>query len=208
MVLSGWRRIPGPARDPAKARLLRLRRTLLRRLGSQAGHPGRSAYEIALGIVLTRHRASPDAAQPLAALRSRRLLDPRRLLAVPEADLAEIVGTGRSTARKARGFTAWLVTRFDGRFEEMRRAPLAALRGELRAVSDLGPETADAILLYAANRPVFVAGTSARRVLAHHRFVPAGAGYEAARAFAEAHLPSDPALFRELHGLLVAASHR
>ena len=78
------------------------------------------------------------------------------------------------------------------------------LRRELLRVPGLGPETADAILLYAAHRPVFVADAYARRVLARHRLLPRRAGYEAARAGVEAHLPSDPALFNELHALLVA----
>jgi len=86
----------------------------------------------------------------------------------------------------------------------MRGSPLGPLRRELLAVPGLGPETADAILLYAAGRPTFVADAYARRVLARHRLLPRGAGYEAARAFLEAHLPSDPALFNEFHALLVA----
>src|SRR5207244_4336511 len=86
----------------------------------------------------------------------------------------------------------------------MRRLPLAPLRRELLAVPGLGPETADAILLYGAERPVFVADAYARRVLVRHRLLRRPAGYEQARAFLEAHLPSDPALFNEYHALLVA----
>ncbi|PYO21083.1 MAG: hypothetical protein DMD85_15300 [Candidatus Rokuibacteriota bacterium] len=86
----------------------------------------------------------------------------------------------------------------------MRRAPLGPLRRELLAVPGLGPETVDAILLYAAGRPVFVADTYARRVLARHRLLPPTADYETTRAFIESHLPSDPALFNELHALLIA----
>ena len=99
-----------------------------------------------------------------------------------------------------------LAERFGGDFRGLRAAPLGPLRRELLSVPGLGPETADAILLYGAGRPVFVADAYARRVLARHRFVPAGVNYEAARVFVEAHLPSDPALFNELHALLVAVA--
>jgi endonuclease-3 related protein len=88
----------------------------------------------------------------------------------------------------------------------MRRAPLGPLRRELLAVPGLGPETADAILLYAADRPVFVADAYTRRVLVRHRLLRRHAGYEETRAFLEAHLPSDPALFNEFHALLVAVA--
>jgi endonuclease-3 related protein len=144
----------------------------------------------------------------VAALRARGLLAPARLAAVAEEELASVIrsaGTYRVKARRLHAFTTWLLARFGGRFDGVRRAPLAALRRELLGVAGLGPETVDAILLYAAHRPVFVADAYARRVLARHRLLPPAAGYEEARAFLEAHLPSDPALFNEFHALLVAA---
>jgi len=203
----GWRRIPGPPRDPIKARLLRLHAALSRRFGPQRWWPGRSGYEIAAGAVLTQNTAWTNAAPAIAALRARRLLDPRRLIAVPETELGRVIrsaGTYRLKARRLRAFTRWLLTRFGGRFRGLRRSPLGPLRTELLAVPGLGPETVDAILLYAANRPRFVADAYTRRVLARHRLIGRGAGYETARAFLEAHLPSDPALFNELHALFVA----
>jgi endonuclease III related protein len=206
-VLAGWRRIPGPPRDPIKARILRLHVALLRRFGPQRWWPGRSAYEIAVGAVLTQNTAWTNAALAVAALRARRLLDPQRLMAVPEPELAAIIrsaGTYQLKARRLREFTRWLLHRFDGRFRGLRRAPLGPLRAELLAVPGMGPETADAILLYAANRPVFVADAYTRRVLAGYRLIAPNATYEATRAFLEAHLPSDPALFNELHALFVA----
>lgn len=202
-----WRRIPGPPRDAVKARLLRLYAALLSRFGPQRWWPGRSAFEIAAGAVLTQNTAWTNAARAVAALRAARLLDPGRLAAMPEARLATVIraaGTFRLKARRLLDFTRWLERRFGGRFQGMRRAPLAPLRAEMLAVPGLGPETVDAILLYAAGRPVAVADAYTRRVLARHRLIPAGASYEQTRAFLEAHLPSDPALFNELHALIVA----
>lgn len=191
-----------------KARLLRLYRDLLLRFGEQHWWPGRSAFEIAVGAILTQHTAWTNAARAVAALRARRLLAPARLAAVPEAELAKLIrsaGTYRLKARRLHAFTAWLLARSGGRLHSLRRDPLGPLRRELLAVPGLGPETVDAILLYAAHRPTFVADAYVRRVLGRHGLLPAGVGYEAARAFLESHLPSDPALFNEFHALLVAA---
>jgi endonuclease III related protein len=207
-VLRARRTIPGPPHDPVKAQLLRLYRDLLRRYGPQHWWPGRSAFEIALGAILTQHTAWTNAARAVAALRARRLLTPQRLAALPEAELAEVIraaGTYRLKARRLRAFTVWLLERFSGRFHGLRRAPLGTLRRELLAVAGLGPETVDAILLYAAHRPVFVADAYTRRILGGHRLLSPTVGYEEAREFIEAHLPSDPALFNEFHALLVAA---
>ena len=189
-----------------RARQLRVYRDLLRRFGPQGWWPGRSPFEVALGAILTQHAAWSQAARAVTALRARRLLDPQALAQASDATLHEAIrpaGTYRLKAHRVRDFTEWLLARFDGRFERMRRAPLDALRRELLAVPGLGPETVDAILLYAAGRPVFVADAYARRVLSRHRLLSPRADYETARAFVEGHLPSDPALFNELHALLV-----
>jgi endonuclease-3 related protein len=206
-ALTARRHIPGPPHDPVKARLLRLYRDLQRRFGEQHWWPGRSAFEIAVGAILTQHTAWTNAARAVAALRGAGLLTPPQLAAVPEEDLARLIrsaGTYRLKARRLLAFTTWLLARYRGRFDGLRRAPLAALRREMLGVSGLGPETVDAILLYAAHRPTFVADAYARRVLSRHRLLPAGAGYDEARAFIESHLPSDPALYNEFHALLVA----
>ena len=182
---------------------------LERRFGPQRWWPGRTAYEVAVGAVLTQHTAWTNAARAVAALRARRLLRADRVAAFPEVELAVTIraaGTYRVKARRLHAFTRWLLERFGGRFDGLRRAPLRSLRRELLAIHGLGPETVDAILLYAAGRPVFVADAYARRILARHGVLPPHAGYEEARAFVEAHLPSDPALFNELHALLVAVA--
>ncbi len=206
-MLRAWRRIPGPPRDPVRARLLRLYSALLRRFGPQGWWPGRSAFEIAAGAILTQHTAWPQAARAVAALRARRLLRPRALAAARPGAVMDAIrpaGPYRLKTRRLRAFTRWLLARFGGRFEGLRRAPLGPLRRELSAVPGLGPETVDAILLYAAGRPSFVADAYARRVLSRHRLLPRAASYEGTRAFLEARLPSDPALFNEFHALLVA----
>jgi endonuclease-3 related protein len=206
--LTAWRRIPGPPRDAVKARLLRLYVALLRRFGQQRWWPGRSAYEIAVGAILVQNTTWTNAARAVAALRARRLLDPRRLMVMPEAELAALLraaGTYRVKARRIRDFTRWLIERHGGRFHGLRRVPLAALRAELLAVPGLGPETVDAILLYAAGRPVAIGDAYTRRVLARHRLVPAAADYERTRALLETHLPSDPALLNEFHALMITA---
>src|SRR5438477_10230435 len=89
--LAAWRRIPGPPRDATKARLLRLYVALLRRFGPQHWWPGRTAYEIAVGAVLTQHAAWANAARAVTALRARGLLRPDRLAAVRHTALAETI---------------------------------------------------------------------------------------------------------------------
>ncbi len=134
---------------------------------------------------------------------------PRRLPRIGAVDLAatlEAAGRSRVKTRYLHALSRWLLRRFRGRLDGLRRAPLPVVRREMLALPGLGPETVDAILLHAAGRPVFVADASVRRVLSRHGVLPRGVGYEAARRVLEAHLPSDPALFNEFHALLVAVA--
>jgi endonuclease-3 related protein len=78
------------------------------------------------------------------------------------------------------------------------------LRALLLSVQGIGPETADSILLYAGNRPVFVVDLYTRRLLAEWGFATeAQAPYDEVACFFTGHLPSDPALFNEFHALIV-----
>ena len=202
-------RAHGPRRDRAKAGLLRLYVALHQRFGPQHWWPARSRYEIAVGAVLAQHTARVNAAHAIAALRGRRLLTPARLAALDIGGLARLIrsaGTPWMKARRLRALTRWIVERVDGRLVRLTTMPLSSVRADLLEIQGLGPETADAILLYAAGRPVFVADAYARRVLARHRLIDPRAGYEEVRRWLEAHLPSDPALFNDFHALLVAAS--
>jgi endonuclease-3 related protein len=194
-----------------RRRLLRIYAALLARFGPQRWWPARSRFEVAVGAVLTQHTAWGGVERAVARLRRGGWLEPRRLAALPLARLGPLIrpaGTYRVKARRLQALARWLVARFGGRLERMEREPLAALRADLLGVPGIGPETADSILLYAANRPVFVVDAYARRVLFRHRLVPRRIGYEALRALLEAHLPRDPRLFNEYHALLVAVGKR
>ena len=209
-VLPGWRRIPGPPRDPTKARLLRLYRALLGRYGPQGWWPARTPFEVAVGAILTQHTAWAGAARAITALRARRLLTPRRLADVPVAALGVLVrpaGTYRLKARRLLDFSRWLLERFGGDFRALRRAPLDPLRRELLAVPGLGPETADAILCYAAGRRTPVVDAYARRVLGRHGLVAADAPYGSLRAWLLERLEPEQIVFEEFHALCVRAGY-
>ena len=162
---------------------------------------------MAVGAILTQHTAWPNVERAVTALKVRRLLTPRRLRDLSEARLARLIrssGTFNTKARRLKAFVQFLWNRYAGAVSRMASVPLGDLRKELLSVRGIGPETADAILLYAVGRPVFVADAYTRRVLARHRYVPPDHPYESLRAFLEEHLPGDPALFNEYHALLVA----
>jgi endonuclease-3 related protein len=191
---------------PHRRRLLRLYDRLHRRYGPQRWWPARSRFEVVVGAILTQNAAWRNAERAIGRLRAAGALDLRGVLALPWARLAALLrpsGTFRLKARRLRAFARHVARRQGGRLARLLALPLPALRAELRGIAGIGPETADAIALYAAGRPIFVVDAYTRRILARHRLVTPDADSTAVQAFLMAHLPHDPALFNEFHALLV-----
>ena len=112
-------------------------------------------------------------------------------------------GTFRVKARRILAFLDYLFGRHGGRLAGMFRTPPDRLRAELLAIPGIGPETADAILLYAGGVPEFVADAYTRRVFHRHYFLRRGASYEETKALFHLALPRDALLFNEYHALIV-----
>ncbi|MEK7680249.1 MAG: endonuclease III domain-containing protein, partial [Deltaproteobacteria bacterium] len=77
------------------------------------------------------------------------------------------------------------------------------LREELLKISGIGPETADSIVLYAANMPEFVVDAYTKRIFSRHLIVKEDAGYEDLKSVFMENLKPDAALFNEYHALIV-----
>jgi endonuclease-3 related protein len=120
------------------------------------------------------------------------------------ARLIRPAGTFAVKARRLQNFLAFLRTRYGGSLHRMFRDEPARLRDALLEVSGIGPETADSILLYAGNMPVFVVDAYTKRILARHRLISPEAAYHEVQALFMSHLPRDAQLYNEYHALLVA----
>jgi len=189
----------------ASGALPRYFRTLLRRYGPQRWWPGDSPFEVMVGAILAQNTAWTNVEKAIAALKARGWLDARTIDALPAPRLAAAIrpaGTFRVKARRVKSFVRWYVRRYGGSAARMRRSPPA--RDELLALDGIGPETADAILLYAAGVPTFVVDAYTRRVAARHALAPERATYDELKSLFESSLPRDPALFNEFHALIVA----
>ena len=183
---------------------------LYRTYGPQHWWPGDTAFEVLVGAVLVQNTAWKNVEKAIGNLREEGLLDPRKLLAMEDEELAEVIrsaGYYRIKTRRLKNLLRMLVERFDGSLEAMFAEPLDELREELLAVNGIGPETADSILLYAGNLPKFVVDAYTHRVFARHGWVEFGVDYHELQAHFESGLEPDPAFFNEYHALLVRVGH-
>ncbi|MCC6695156.1 MAG: endonuclease III domain-containing protein [Candidatus Hydrogenedentes bacterium] len=168
--------------------------------------PGDTAFEIAVGAILTQNTAWTNVEKAIANLKRAKLLNPTAILKADDALLHEVLkpsGYFRVKSVRLRSFCRYLRERYGGSMARMAKRPLEQLRPELLAVDGIGPETADDILLYACGKAVFVVDAYTRRILSRHGIVDASIDYESLRAIFEKHLPGDLPLFKEYHGLIV-----
>lgn len=185
--------------------------TLHQRLGPQGWWPARTRLEVILGAILTQNTAWTNAALALRRLRKAGLLSLARLQRASRSELENCIrpaGFYRQKALTIRNFLDWLTRACGGSLATLFAPPAEEARRELLKVRGLGPETVDAILLYAGRHPFFVADAYTRRILARHGLVPAKAGYSAVQQFLHRHLPANQGLFNGYHALLVEVGKR
>ncbi len=179
---------------------------LLDAFGPQHWWPARSPLEVLVGAVLTQNTNWQNVEKAIDNLRRADLLGPHALCNLPSEELQELIrpaGYFRIKARRLRSLLTFLVERYDGSLEAMFSTNLSELREQLLAVHGIGPETADSILLYAGELPVFVVDTYTHRVLARHGWIAFDADYHEIQDYFQSSLPENVALYNEYHALLV-----
>jgi len=184
--------------------LLSVYHTLEARYGPQDWWPGDSPFEIMTGAVLTQNTAWTNVEKAIANLKAADCLDPGRIVALPAADLAELIrpsGYFNVKAKRLRQFCSWYLEQ--GGHGPCSQWDTPSLRGALLSINGIGPETADDILLYAFQRPVFVIDAYTRRIFSRLGFFVEDLPYESMRAEFQKALPTDSDLFNEYHGLIV-----
>jgi endonuclease-3 related protein len=185
--------------------------------GPQGWWPAESPFEVILGAYLTQNTAWKAVERSLANLRDAGALTLDGLRAIPTVELQELIRPSGFPTRKApalKAFVAMLDEEFSGSLDVLAATPTAVIRARLLALPGAGPETADAILLYALHHPVPVADEYLRRIAERHQLIvpPPGRnrkGYEALAELTREAFAADvsvplAALFNEFHALNVA----
>jgi len=193
------------------ARPLEIYRLLLERFGPQRWWPAETPFEVAIGAILTQNTAWTGVARAIGNLRAIDALRPQRLA---ELDLAELeqrirpAGFFRQKAARLQDFATYLLARHGGDMARLCAGELPLARERLLARPGIGPETADAILLYAGGRPSFVIDAYTRRIFSRLGQISGSEPYADLRSFFMDRLPRDAALYNEYHALLVALAKR
>lgn len=180
---------------------------LFRAYGPQHWWPGETPFEVMVGAVLTQNTAWSNVEKAIANLRDNAALDPAAIAASGQDTLAGWLkpsGYFNIKARRLQNFCRWYLDA--GGLEQLQQLDTATLRHRLLAVNGVGPETADDILLYAFERPVFVIDAYTRRLFGRLGLLQGEESYEQLRHHFEQGLgrrSSNVPLFNEYHALIV-----
>lgn len=197
--------------------ILNIYRTLAQAYGPLHWWPAKTRFEVIVGAFLTQNTSWKNVELALKNLRRSGILNVRGIREVSLEDLEKLVrasGYFRQKAARLKAFVEYLDQKHRGSLNRMFSQPLELLRGELLTLRGVGPETADAILLYAGKLPVFVVDAYTKRLLERHSMVAAGAKYESIRAQVEKAFARDQSSsasaehYNEFHALLVEVGKR
>jgi endonuclease-3 related protein len=181
---------------------------LYRHFGPQHWWPGETPFEVMVGAILTQNTAWSNVEKAIANLRANNALNAEAIAAAPLAQLAEWLrpsGYFNVKAERLQHFCRWLLE--PGRRQQLEQLATDELRHALLSVKGVGRETADDMVLYAFDRPVFVIDAYTRRLFSRLGLITGEEGYETLRALVEeafGRSQEQTALFNEFHALIVA----
>lgn len=179
---------------------------LYNHFGPQGWWPGETTLEVIVGTVLTQNTNWKNAAKAIENLKNRGLLSINALYSLKETDLAQEIqsaGYFNIKAKRLKNLINYIMDRYQGELSLFFEEDTQNLRESLLSIKGIGPETADSILLYAGNRPVFVIDAYTFRILLRHSMCDEQAAYYELQEIFMDNLPEDTKLFNEFHALIV-----
>ncbi|MBD3426258.1 MAG: hypothetical protein GF409_03385 [Candidatus Omnitrophica bacterium] len=186
--------------------LSRIYELLNRHFGDLRWWPARSGFEVMVGTVLTQNTAWSNVVKAIRSLRKHGLLTPGKLLGADLEKLEGLIrpaGYFRIKADRLKRMCRFVMDECGGRLSLLKKRESSEMRQLLLSVKGIGPETADSILLYALEKPVFVVDAYTRRIFSRHGLISENARYEDVKTLVEENFPMEVARLNQFHALLV-----
>jgi len=179
---------------------------LYKTYGPRHWWPGETSFEVMVGAILTQNTSWGNVEKAILKLEGKGVLNPKGIHYLKKSQLASLIkssGYYRIKADRLKSFMGFLFEEYGGDIKKMGRERLEELRGKLLQVKGIGPETADSILLYGLEKPIFVVDAYTKRILSRHGVISEKASYDDVQKLFMEHLPHDEKIFNEYHALLV-----
>jgi len=179
---------------------------LLGHYGEQSWWPADTAFEMMIGAILTQNTSWTNVEKALHNLREAEVLNVQALAACDKENLEQWVrpaGFFRQKSQRLLGLCHFYLEQ--GGIDGMKAWSMQSLRARLLGVHGIGPETADSILLYGIEKPIFVVDSYTKRIFHRLGILPEKINsYDAVQDFFQQHIASSLVIYQELHALIVA----
>ncbi len=160
-------------------------------------------FEVCMGAILTQNTSWKNCEKAIENLKKQKLFSLEKISRAKHGTIARAIRSSGYYNQKTKKIQAFCrhVLKNHKKSSALLKQSAEKLRTELLSLHGIGPETADSIILYASEQPVFVADAYTRRFV--KRFWKKGLDYEQTQEFFESQLPKNAELFNEYHALLV-----
>ncbi|OIO70603.1 MAG: endonuclease III [Zetaproteobacteria bacterium CG1_02_53_45] len=182
---------------------------LLSVYGPQHWWPAEKPFEVMVGAILTQNTNWHNVEKAIANLKAHDMLDCEAIASSNLEQLAEIIRPSGTHIQKARYLQQFsLFYHSNGKRQGLMKWPQSLLRHRLLAVHGIGPETADSMLLYALDRPVYVVDAYTKRLFVRLGHFSHELAYDSIQHYFQQRLPESLPLFQEFHALIVEHARR
>lgn len=186
--------------------LIEIYHILYNAFGPQNWWPGETPFEIAVGAILTQNTNWNNVEKAINNLKKNRNLSAKAIYKLPEKKLAELIrpaGYYNIKTKRLKSFINFLMNDYHGDIRKMKEEDTLSLRQKLLNINGIGLETADSILLYALDKPIFVIDAYTKRILSRHEIMDKSKSYDEFQRLFHNAIEKDVQIFNEYHALLV-----
>lgn len=179
---------------------------LFEHYGPQNWWPAETPLEMIVGAVLTQNTNWKNVSRALANLKEANLLELDSLNGLTHEELADYIrpaGYYNLKAKRLKNLLQLIATEYNNDLKQLFDEELEFSRSRLLQVNGIGQETADSILLYAAQQPIFVVDAYTYRVFSRHNLLEEECSYADIQERFMDSLPREVPLFNEYHALIV-----
>jgi len=204
-------RVPPKAGDNTIQQLMQIYNRMFAYFGPRSWWPGETMFEICVGAILTQSVSWKNVMKAIDNMKRAGLLELESMYtASAEAIEQCIIPTMyyRMKTKKLQAFVSHIMQKYNGDLAKMFSKDMDSLRIELLSIYGIGPETADSIILYAAEKPAFVVDAYTRRIFSRLGIFSDDVTYDEMKNYFMQRLSPDVPLYNEYHALVTGIGNR
>jgi endonuclease-3 related protein len=182
-------------------------KTLYKTYGPQHWWPAKTKLEIIIGAILTQNTSWHNVEKAITNLKKYKLISVDKLHKIKIEVLQKVIrpaGFYKQKSQTLKNLISFLMKEYNGKITTFLKEKQNILREKLLAIKGIGKETADSIILYAANKPLFVVDKYTRRIFSRHSIIKnENIEYDKLQNLITKNLPKKVKIYNEFHALLV-----